>query len=214
MNISVVKIDNAKLENLRLRTPEYLELVDCTDGKKVRKPAGVSLSWSEDFLFVDFLVDDDHIWGTYTHDNDPIYNEEAVEIFIAFGKDDSKEYWELQFSPNAVKYCAKVYNPTGDRSDVKFEVKAGIEIDGLEFLQNVDVKSQNENFKTGFWRTIIKIPAQAIKGGAFTPADLLRANFYRIDGYPKQNSFQALSPNFVKPANFHVPNKFLKMELS
>jgi len=33
-------------------------------------------------------------------------------------------------------------------------------------------------------------------------------NLYRVDGYPKQNGYQALFPTFCNPADFHVPTKF------
>lgn len=190
----------------------FFELVDCETGKKVQSPAKVSLRWDKDFFYIYFVVSDQHIWGTYKKDNDPIYNEEVVEAFVAFGDEVPKHYLETQFSPNKVKFTANISNPTGNRNDKEFKIEF-TNIAGLEFSQEIINDGGKEIAPAGEWKTFIKIPAKAIKGSDFKTKDKLRANFYRIDGYPKQNSFQALNPNFENPANFHVPNKFIKINL-
>jgi hypothetical protein len=73
------------------------ELKDVTNALPVEKKAKVKLVWSEKFLYVLFDVDDDHIWGTYSNNDDPIYEQEAVEIFIALVIQFRKNIWNYNF---------------------------------------------------------------------------------------------------------------------
>lgn len=204
------KIDENKLDLIRWDGIEGYELCDVATGEQVEKKAKVKFLYSEKFFYVFFNAEDDHIWGTYKNDDDPIYNEEAVEIFLSFGEETPREYFELQFSPNSVKYDAWVKNPTGIRTDPGFEVDTKFNFRNIKY--KVEVEGEGEP-KKGLWKVFVKIPADEIKGSNFKKGDILRGNFFRIDGYPKQNSFQALSPNFEIKPNFHTPEKFAKFEL-
>ncbi|PIT97110.1 hypothetical protein COT77_03275 [Candidatus Berkelbacteria bacterium CG10_big_fil_rev_8_21_14_0_10_41_12] len=206
MNTYLVKqTASDKLDNLDWSQAKEIDLVDATNGLKIKKSAKFRLLWSPRYLYIFFDVTDDHIWGTHKRDDDPIYDEEAVEVFLAFGKSVPKEYFELQFSPNGVKYDAWVKNPTGNRCDKQFNVDVNWNFKNIEFNQEIDASG---NPRKGTWTTYIKIPATEIKGSNFKAGDALRGNFYRIDGWPKQNSFQAWSPTMKSPPDFHVPQKF------
>ncbi len=213
MKIDVFKTDKLQLKNiLASKGLHFFELVDCVSGKKIENRAKVALLWDDEFLYVYFIVKDKHIWGTYKNDNEPIYNEEVVEVFIAFGNEVPKHYLETQFSPNKVKFTANISNPTGNRHDKDFKIEF-TNIAGLEFTQEIIKDGGKEIAPAGEWKTFIKIPAKVIKGSEFKTGDRLRAGFFRIDGYPKQDSFQAVLANFEKPANFHVPSRFLTLNL-
>lgn len=186
------------------------ELVDVVTGETIERPAKLSLSWSTKYFNIFFDVEDDHIWGTYSQNDDPIWQEEVIEAFLSFGDKTPKEYFELQFSPKGIKYDAWVKNPTGNRQDGEFQVNVSWNFKNLEFSQSINATGDPMR---GRWQTHIKIPAQEIKGSDFVKGDLLRGNFFRIDGYPKQSSFQALKPNFEKTPNFHTPDKFAKFIL-
>lgn len=182
------------------------ELTDVTSGRRVAEKAIVKIGWSENFLYVFFEVCDKHIWGTYKQNDDPIWKEEVVEVFLSFGADTPKKYCELQFSPLGVKYDAWVSNTSGDRQSKDFHVDTTWDLKGMEFAQSI--KGEGDEIKRGVWETYVKIPSVVLKGREFIEGDLLRGNFFRIDGYPKQESFQALWPNFEKTPNFHTPQKF------
>jgi len=187
---------------------------DAVTGKKIEKnQARAKMSWSEEGLYILYNVDDAHIWGTYKNDNDPIYNEEVVEIFIGASKDVPKKYYEFQFSPLGVKFDAKIANPTGNRHEKGFNVNIGWDCEGLKFAQKFEIKSKNINFKTGRWITEAFIPWRSIGVKSVKSGDIFRANLFCIDGYPKQISFQAWQPTFEDPPNFHVPEKFGYIEL-
>jgi len=202
----IKRIDDFSIEDTALfeKLPTH-ELVDVTSGKPVEKKALVGFGWSKEALYICFDAYDDHIWGNYEKDDDPIWKEEAVEAFLSFGEQVPKEYFELQFSPKGVKYDAWVKNPTGDRNDKDFDVNVAWNFKSLEYKQIVNGKGDPT---AGSWKTLIKILSGEIKGLDFEKGDKLRGNFFRIDGYPEQNSFQALVPNFKLPPNFHTPENF------
>lgn len=201
--VSDFKVDGDLAKNVWKSAPKA-ELVDSIDGKKMRTKASVKTCWSKKGLYFLFEVYDEHIWGTYKNDDDPIYNEEAVEMFLA--PKNLQEYFEIQFSPRGVKYDAKVLNPTGSRHDKSFSVDVLWNCAGLEFAQRLEIQKDFGRYKAGKWFTEIFIPFKSI--GNFEPPKSIRANFFRIDGYPKQNSFQSWSPTFKDPPDFHIPEKF------
>lgn len=78
----------------------------------------VRVAWDEAALWVRFDCADRDAWGTYERRNDPIYQEEAVEVFLAPGTADPHDYWELEVSPRGVMFAAHVHNPTWRRADL------------------------------------------------------------------------------------------------
>lgn len=209
----ISKISEQDLVSVDWSRASAHELKDVTSGLSVDKKAFIRFFWSEKSLFVEFSIEDEHIWGTYTKDDDPIWQQEAVEVFLSFGERVPKEYFELQFSPKDVKYDAWVKNPTGDRADNKFDVDVAWDFKNIEY--KVETEGEGEP-KSGRWSVRIKIPSNEIPnnaGGGLKQGDFLRGNFFRIDGYPEQNSFQALAVNLQSPPNFHTPEKFATFEL-
>jgi hypothetical protein len=188
------------------------ELKDVTNGASVNKKARAKMLWSENFLYCFFDVEDDHIWGTFENDDDPIYEQEAVEIFITFGEGAPKDYLELQFSPKGVKFDGMVTNPTGSRHDSSFKVDLAWN-SNLSFKQKISSTGDFGKYQTGKWVTQVKIPVSELGVSSLKVGDRLRGNLFRIDGYPEQNSFQALVPNMETTPNFHTPNKFAIFEL-
>lgn len=188
------------------------ELKDVTNGMNIVKKAKAKMLWSEEHLYVLFDVEDDHIWGTYQNNDDPIYEEEAVEVFIAYGEAIPKEYLELQFSPRGVKFDGKISNPTGSRHDSSFKVDVSWD-SNLSFKQKITSTGDFGKYQTGRWVTQVKIPLSELGVSGLKAGDRLRGNLFRIDGYPEQNSFQALAVNNETPPNFHTPSHFAIFEL-
>ncbi|MCX6809738.1 MAG: carbohydrate-binding family 9-like protein [Candidatus Berkelbacteria bacterium] len=188
--------------------PREVFLVDSVTGKDVEKKCRVRALWSEKGIYFLYEAEDDHIWGTYKNDDDPIYNEEVVEVFIAQGGKIPKNYFEFQFSPNGVKFDAKISNPTGNRHDKGFDVSVGWDCEGLKFAQSFKIREEKPKFKVGAWWTEVFIDWKSIGVNPAKSGSVFCANFFRIDGYPKQNSFQSWIPTLQDPPNFHVSDKF------
>lgn len=159
-------------------------------------------------LYVRFDCDDRDIWGTYTERDDPIYDEEVVEVFLAPGEETPPEtpteYAEIEVSPNGVLFDAWVRNPTGDRAQMVVDTAwdwPGI----LWRAERVDDEQR--------WSVVLVLPWVGIaRNGPLPP--VWRANFYRIerprDAAPE---FSCWSPTLTEPADFHRPGRFGTLRL-
>lgn len=147
-------------------------------------------------LYVRFDCEDRDIWGTYTQRDQPIYDQEVVEVFIAAGEEDPVRYYEFEVSPNGVLFDAAIYNPTSERHDMVVNVAWNCK--GLKW------RAERDDARHHWWAILI-IPWQAIKPPGDLPT-LWRANFYRIerprDAAPE---FSGWSPTMTEPADFHKP---------
>lgn len=168
-------------------------------GDAVQRTA-VRLAWDDAALYVRFDCEDRDAWGTFTRRDEPLYQEEVVEIFLAPGSAVPASYAELEVSPRGTLFDAWVENPDGRRETMR--VDPAWECSGLRW----------ETGSTGVredWWTALAIPWAALAANGLRPASL-RANFYRIerprDGGPAE--WSAWSPTLVDPPDFHRPARF------
>ncbi len=150
-------------------------------------------------LYVRFDCDDHDIWGNYAQRDDPIYDEEVVELFIAPGSADPVRYFEFEVSPNGVLLDAKVYNPTSQRAEL--EVDIGWDCPNLRWQAGRDDAASH-------WWAVLVVPWAAIAPPGELP-QIWRANLYRIER-PRNDEpeFSCWSPTMTNPADFHKPARF------
>ncbi len=161
----------------------------------------VCLAYSQDALYVRFDCQDDDIWGTYTKRDEPIHDEEVVELFIATSTEIPKRYFEFEVSPNGVLFDCTITNPSG-YYDAHLLVDKSWNAEGLEWHAQSSPERQQ-------WWAFLKIPWQDM--GGFHKE--WRANFYRIERSKKSSTeFSCWSPTFS--ASFHVPAYFGSLRLS
>ena len=176
-------------------------------------------------LYVRFECADRDAWGTYRSRNDPIYREEAVEVFLAPGEATPRRYWELEVSPLGVLFAARVHNPTGRRADLVADTAWACR--GLEWTAGAAAAAGHGQD----WWAALAIPWAELADGGETAggpalADLpagcrggqlpsrWRANFYRIER-PRDGEAElsCWSPTFTAPPDFHRPERFGVLEL-
>lgn len=150
-------------------------------------------------LHVRFDCADSDIWGTYRQQNDPIYDEEVVEVFLAAGADDPKEYIELEISPNGVLFAARVANLTGDRAQMTLD---------MTWLPSDLAWAAKRDDANGRWWATFAIPLDSVAACSELPP-VWRANFYRIER-PRSgiDEYSCWSPTLTEPADFHKPARF------
>jgi Carbohydrate-binding family 9 len=165
----------------------------------------VRLCWDEAALSVRFDCEDRDAWGTYRRRDDPIYEEEAVEVFLAPGEKDPARYVEFEVSPLGVLFDARIHNPTSLRADLEADV--AWDCPGIRW----EVGRGGERRD---WWAVLVLPWAGIVPEGDLPL-VWRANFYRIerprDGSPE---FSCWSPTLTSPADFHKPARFGVLELS
>ena len=164
------------------------------------------LCWDERALHVRFDCEDRDAWGTWRDRDDPVYEEEAVEVFLAPGAEDPVRYFELEVSPLGTLFDATIHNPTSRRADMTGD--PSWDCPGLRWAAGAGTARQD-------WRALLAIPwAGLLPPGEGLPR-IWRANFYRIerprDDHPE---FSGWSPTLTRPADFHKPARFGVLELA
>jgi len=169
-----------------------------------RQQTAVRLCYDSTALYVRFDCTDRDIWGTFTQRDDPIYDEEVVEVFLAPGPDTPTHYAEIEVSPNGVLFDAWVSNPTGDRAQMA--VDTAWDWPGI-------VWQAGQERRENRWWAVLVLPWAGILPGGDLP-NQWRANFYRIerprDAAPE---FSCWSPTLTEPADFHKPARFGTLRL-
>jgi hypothetical protein len=154
-------------------------------------------------LYLRFDCDDRDIWGTYAERDDPIYDEEVVELFISPGAATPTRYYEFEVSPNGVVFDAIIYNPTSARADLIVDASWN---PALRWCAARDAEARH-------WWAILIIPWSEIAPIGDLPATW-RANFYRIERpHDSEPEFSCWSPTMTEPADFHKPAYFGVLEL-
>jgi hypothetical protein len=185
--------------------PSLPALVLAGGGGPAQQQTVIRVCGDAEALYVRFDCDDRDIWGTYTQRDEPIYDEEVVELFIAAGEEDPVRYFEFEVSPNGVLFDAHVYNPASDRRDLVVDV--AWDCPGIRWHAQRDDAANR-------WCAALSIPWASINPAGPPPA-IWRANFYRIerprDAAPE---FSCWSPTMTDPADFHKPARFGTLELA
>lgn len=191
----------------------------------------VQTCWDESFLYVAFYCEDEAILANQRRRDDPLYNEEVVEVFVAPGGRFSGAashpsasstasgggpsfYYEFNLSPRNIVFDAAVTHDAGAfQGDVAWDC-AGLCSEVFRTARRgAQGKLEREDlwqvgdFSFGSWVGVLAIPFAGLGQEAPHPGDEWRINFYRIKRIPKAE-FTAWSPTFVTPPNFHVPERF------
>lgn len=173
---------------------ETVPLVDTATGHPPLEPTRVSACWDREFLHIRFVCQDAYMISIYKDRDDPLYDQDVVEIFIdELGT--GMEYMEIEVSPNNVIFDAIIRN---DGNGNIVGADRAWDIDGLE--TEVAVTAANTRIYD------VRIPMSAFRK-PIEAGDCWRANFYRIDEQPDgSREYQAWSPTGA--VNFHLSQTF------
>jgi hypothetical protein len=178
-----------------------VKLTRSLDGGPVTRATTARLLYDDHFLYVAFDCEDDDVWGTFRQNDDPIYTQEAVEIFLDSNADGAT-YHELEVSPHNVLFDA--YFParrTGMDLSWKSDAVSAVKVrgsldddrdhdDGL----SVELKIPFDHLKD--------LPVGSPKAGA-----RWRFNLYRLEQIGRKNTEgQAYSPPLI--GDFHNLPRF------
>jgi len=160
--------------------------------------------YNQQALFVRFDCADRDIWGTGTKRDDPIYDEEVVEVFIGPGEATPVDYYEFEVSPNGVMLDLTVHNPDSSRATIKLD--ATWDCPELQWFAERDDANQR-------WWAVMVLPWASIGAPGELPKRW-RANFYRIER-PRDSEpeYSCWSPTMTEPADYHKPGYLGLLEL-
>lgn len=188
-------------------------LGDCITGETPSLSTSVKGFWYNQGLVFRFYAEDTCVQSRFTKRDEPLYEEEVVEVFIAAGMKDPVHYYELEVSPFNIQWDGRIYNPTGLRRDME----ADVSWDAESFLSEVKIVSKPGVPLPGCnaWETLLHIGFMDISCDSTyhpTKGDVFRANFLRVESAPEE-MFLSWSPTLKDPADFHVPKRFGRLIL-
>jgi hypothetical protein len=203
---SPIVIDG-RLQETAWQTASAATLVRAESGAPSGQPTVVRLLWDAHYLYVSFRSEDRDIRATMTRRDDPVWQEEVVEIFLSPNQD-IHEYFEFNVSPKNVVFDARIHNPSGyqpkDDSGKVWncrELKTAVHLEGT-----LDKHDDTDSY----WSVEMAIPFSELSTAPNippVPGDVWRMNLYRIDLWPVEE-YQAWSPPLANPPNFHLPSSF------
>ena len=185
--------------------PPLSPLVHAHNGERPVETTEVRACWDDECLYVSFSCKDADIWGNFEHRDDPLYDEEVVELFLC-PSGDLRHYFELEVSPLNVLFDATVFNPELDRRTML--VDRTWDAPGIRTAVRVSGTLNDHRSPDIGWIAEVALPFRDLGlEGPPTPGTLWRVNFYRIER-GAATEFTAWSPTYKDPPDFHVPQSF------
>ena len=164
----------------------------------------VRVLYDAEALYLGFDCEDPDAWTSYSKHDDPIYNEEAVEIFIDADAD-LQDYVEIQTAPNNIHFESGF---TGRRQnmDTSYNPKftTAVTVDGT--VNNPDDQDKG-------WVAEWRIPFDQIRGLKNNPkaGTEWRVNFFRLERVRKNGRVvqnQASAWSSPRSGDFHNIKRF------
>lgn len=167
---------------------------ETSSGGDVREPTTFRACWSPEFIYFEIHCVDHYAVSRFAERDDPLYEQDVVELFIECGEEEGGPYVELEVSPNNVVFDAKVWN-NGNGGITEIDVAWNM--DGL-------VTEVEERDFARIYRMAIPTSYFAKKPA---PGVSWRFNVYRIDeDEAGVREFQAWSPTGA--INYHLQSRF------
>lgn len=182
-------------------------------GEKIKERTNLIMCYDNSFLTIYFeCLDNPRVnQNHFKNNNDPLFFQEVLEVFICNGALPLEKYLEIQINPNNAVFLAQITN--NYLSDKKFSVNLmDVSSSGIEHFVEKDVLQQK-------WSGWIKLPFALLNYPELNSVNAFRLNMFRIISNQDQLSPQwmgsAENSTFacwnstldVKP-NFHNPNYF------
>jgi hypothetical protein len=165
-----VEIDG-KLDDAAWADAKKVTLVDPVTGGKMLPPTVMMAAWDESNLYVAFDSEDDNLQCTYKKRDDPLYDQDAVEIFLD-PDGDQKNYYEFEVSPTNLIFDSFLSEYRKNKNDWNCAIQTAVATEGtLNNAEDVDKK----------WTAELAIPFKDVGVKAVKPGDKWKANFFRLD---------------------------------
>ncbi|MCE5271047.1 carbohydrate-binding family 9-like protein [bacterium] len=209
---SPIVVDGRMDEPAWKAAPE-VELKLNSDGGAPLWGTRARMLYDDQWLYVGFLSRDPHIWGTLTGHDDPIYNEEVVEIFLdPIGR--GTIYYELEVNPLNTSFDAVILNDApvsgSEGRGERFQGFTGWNPGSFKHAVTIQEGRLNDpSSGPGLWCCEMAIRFADMFLGANVPprpGDQWRGNLFRIDIDGDKSEESSFSPT-GRP-DFHVPARF------
>ena len=172
-----------------------------TDAAAPRLATSVAAWYDDQYLSLLYSATDDHIRATFHRHDDPLYEQDVVEVFLA--PDGLERYFEIEVSPHGVVFDAAIESPSGTREGMRAD--RSWTCNGLFVALRKVVESSGAMSVD----TVVRVPFAALESATPGGGETWRGNFFRIDRHPEHgDEFSAWQPTMKTPADFHVAAAF------
>ena len=175
-------------------------------GAEPKLKTQVRALWDDEYLYVGFYAEDTDIWATMDQHDQPLWEEEVVEVFIDADKD-GIGYVEFNVNPLNALFDVAVLNRTRVKSECK--IMKDWDCEGIKHAVVCDGDPRSRETQDRSWTTEIAIPFRQIYTAPNIPpknGDTWRINFYRIEQGRDAEEYTAWSPTGA--INYHLPDSF------
>jgi hypothetical protein len=181
-----------------------VQLVNTMTGGPSRYRTQARVLWDDERIYVAFICEDDDVWAREGRKNDdPIYEDEVVEVFID-ADGDGRTYNEVEVSPANVQFDAQF---PSYRSNLK---EALAWRSGMVSAVRIDGTLNDSSDRDRGWRAELSIPIAQLAAVPGRPkrGDRWRFNLFRIDTKNRAGAWDgaALSPPLR--GDFHALDRF------
>lgn len=163
--------------------------------------------WDGENLYLAFECLDMDIRATLAQRDDLVWEEEAVEAFIApYG--DLRHYYEFQCNPINTVRDLRVTSPNARPDNEIFD--GSWDCAGWQTAVRSLSELANPSFSDRGWSVEWRIPLSELLSpgaGPVLPTEEWRVNLFRIDRWP-QEEYSSWSPTPGQPLSFHRPACF------
>lgn len=175
---------------------EAITLLEVETSNPPNLATHVRATWNDWGVFFRFDCEDSYIFSTYQFRDDPLYEEDAVEIFLSPDGNMNK-YYEFEISPRNVIFDALITNDLQGQ----FSFDAAWNCEDMQSSVQVDLKARRVCYECA-------LPFSALGRTCPVEGEEWRINFFRMDHSPhsKEVELTAWQPTGVR--NFHKPEKF------
>ncbi len=202
---------DGKLDEADWKKAAECTLVETNTGKPVPLKSTVKMLWDDTNIYFGFFCEDPDAWATYTKNEDPLWEEEVVELFID-PDGNIANYYEVEYNP--VNTVVDLYVINGGEK-MKGAIQGWFQWNFKNMKNATFVKGDGlkPDTRDEFWTVEIAIPFKDLWEAPRIPpenGDSWRLNAYRIERGKKDDKkddwYAAFSPT-TRPS-FHTPWRF------
>ena len=201
---------DGRLDDPAWSRAQPVDLVETLTGRPPRYRTEARLLWDEGALYVGFACEDDEVWARSGRgDDDPIYEDEVVEIFLD-PSGAGRGYAEVEVSPDNVRFDARFASWRKDLESARrwsSGARTAVRVDGA-----VTHGGEAPAPARG-WTVEIALPWAALglqpKGG-----ERWRTNLYRLESHNRRQVVEGSGFSPPLRGDFHALDRFGWLELA
>lgn len=202
---------DGRLDEAAWKQAKEVTLVETNTGNPVPLKSTVRMLWDDKNFYVAFYCEDPDAWATFTQEDDPMWSEEVVELFID-PDGNGYNYYEHEINPVNQKVDLYIIN-AGRRLKGRFTGWKEWDFNSIKSAVYVDGDGKTKGTKDKFWSVEVAVPFDDLwEIPEIPPVDgsTWRFNAYRIErgatDKDDDDFYAAFSPTY-RPS-FHTPWQF------